>query len=133
MPVSLQNLILLDHKGVRFNPLDQCMLSFNARTKKGYNEVSFSTDAKLDNRAMLQGQMRMEKLGLVVWLDRDKVRELLASKTPEGMDVEHEGPLRSLHFALKEALRVSANKALLPGVDLNPLMDNLDQLFGEAP
>jgi len=133
MPVSIQNLILLDPESLQFNPLDQCMLSFNARTKKGYNEVSFGTEAQLDNPAMLQGQMRMEKLGLVVWLDRDKAKELLASETPEGMDAEHEAPLRSLHFALKEALRVNANDALLPGVDLNPLMDNLDQLFGEAP
>jgi hypothetical protein len=127
MGLSLQNLILMDH-GAIYQPLDSCMKEFNAR--KGYNEVTFTTEAKLDNAAVFHGQMKMEKLGLIIWLERSKVSAFMAQVPPANVPDEQVGPLRSLHQALAEVLKTGGDKALLWGIDLNPLKDNLDEMFG---
>lgn len=130
MGVSIQNMILSDHD-VGIQALDQCMLKFQSRSKGANADVTFVTEEKLDDLGMLTGQMKMQKMAFIVWLDRAKAQTLLDSETPKGMDKEHEAPLRSLKLALQHVIAVGADKALLHGVDLNVPLDNLLELFGE--
>lgn len=129
MGISLQNLVLMDHDGTVLQPLDQCISAY--KTRRGYNEMTFTTEMTIDNASVLRGGMKPEKLGLVVWMDRDKATTLLKQKTPAGMNPDHEGPLRSLHMALTEVLRVGGDAALEWGVDLLVPKESLDALFGE--
>lgn len=130
MSVSIQNMILADHD-VGIQALDQCMLKFQSRSKGANADVTFVTEEKLDDLGVLTGQMKMQKMAFIVWMDRAKAQELLDSETPKGMDKEHEAPLRSLKLALQHVIAVGADKALLHGVDLNVPLDNLLELFGE--
>lgn len=129
MSKSLQNLILLDHDS-RFQTLDGSLAKFDAL--KGRNRVAFETEEGLDNSSVFTGNPRMQKMGLIVWVDREKARAMMNLPAPAGVANEHEGPLRSLQMALREVIKSGADKALLHGVDVNPLMDNLDQMFGEV-
>lgn len=130
MGISLQNLVLMDHEGTVLQPLDQCISGYKSR--KGYNEMTFTTEMNIDSASVLRGGMRPEKMGLVVWMDRAKAEGLLKQKTPAGMKEEHAGPLRSLMFALQEVQACGADEALLWGVDTNIVLDNLLQLFGDS-
>jgi len=55
---------------VQFQNLDQCMKSIDYSQKKG-TTITFGTEMTSD----LKGTT---KLGLVVWLDRDAVKEIIA-------------------------------------------------------
>lgn len=129
MGVSIQNMVLMDHQGTLVQPLDHCISGFQSR--KGYNELTFTSEMNIDSAAMLCGQLRPEKMAFVVWMDRQKAQDLLEQKTPAGMNPDHEGPLRSLHMALAEVLRVGGDAALDWGVDLLVPKESLDALFGE--
>lgn len=132
MAVSIQNLVLSNHS-MELQPLDACMSDFQKLSSRqgGGNRVSFVTEVDLDHGSVLTGNPRMQKLGFIVWMERDQAQKLLDSKTPDGMDKEHEAPLRSLMLALQEVIATGADKALLHGVDLNVPLDNLLELFGE--
>ena len=132
MAVSIQNLVLSNHS-MELQPLDACMSDFQKLSSRqgGGNRVSFVTEVDLDHGSVLTGNPRMQKLGFIVWMERDQAQKLLDSKTPDGMDKEHEVPLRSLMLALQEVIATGADKALLHGVDLNVPLDNLLELFGE--
>lgn len=132
MAVSIQNLVLSNHS-MELQPLDACMSDFQKLSSRqgGGNRVSFVTEVDLDHGSVLTGNPRMQKLGFIVWMERDQAQKLLDSKTPDGMDKEHEAPLRSLMLALQEVIASGADKALLHGVDLNVPLDNLLELFGE--
>lgn len=133
MSKSLQNLILLDPENVVFQTIDASLLGYDA--KKSGNRVTFQTTEKLDNSSVFSGQPKMEKMGLVVWLDRAKVKDFMSKATPAGMDQNHEGPLRSLLMALQEvqATAAGADSGMLPsGKYINPLLDELLKLFGDA-
>ena len=63
---------------VQFQNLDQCAKSMNMNG--GTTTVTFGTE----QRVRFEG---MEKLGLVVWLDRERVAEIIAaSKATGGQD-----------------------------------------------
>lgn len=128
MGISLQNLILLDHEGTVLQPLDLCISGYKSR--KGYNEMTFTTEMNIDSASVLRGGMRPKKMGLVVWMDRQKAQDLLDQKTPAGMNPEHESPLRSLMLALQHVVATGADKSLLWGIDVNPVLDNLLEMFG---
>lgn len=132
MAVSIQNLVLSNHS-MELQPLDACMSDFQKLSSRqgGGNRVSFVTEVDLDHGSVLTGNPRMQKLGFIVWMERDQAQKLLDSKTPDGIDKEHEAPLRSLMLALQEVIATGADKALLHGVDLNVPLDNLLELFGE--
>lgn len=133
MSKSLQNLVLLDPENTMFQTIDASLLGYDS--KKSGNKVTFQTAEKIDNSSVLSGQMRMEKMGLVVWLDRAKVKDFMRKATPAGMDQNHEGPLRSLLMALQEvqATAAGADSGMLPsGKYINPLLDELLKLFGDA-
>ena len=125
-------MILSDHH-IEIQALDQCMTDFQkvSARRGGGSSVTFHTPVDLDHGSVLTGSPRMQKMAFIVWLERDKAQKLLDSKTPEGMDKEHEAPLRSLKLALQHVIAVGADKALLHGVDLNVPLDNLLELFGE--
>jgi len=55
---------------VAFQNLDQCATDLNYTAKSG-TKITFGTEEPLD----LKGT---KKLGLVVWLDRDRVAEIVA-------------------------------------------------------
>ncbi len=55
---------------IKLQNLDQCSTTLNM--KGGSTYITFGTDVKLG----LDGP---EKLGLVVWFDRDRVQEIIAS------------------------------------------------------
>lgn len=133
MGVSIQNLVLAQAESLEIQALDACMSDFQQLSKRqgGGNRVSFVTEEPLDNGSVLTGNPRMTKMAFIVWLDRAKAQQLLDSKTPDGMDKEHEAPLRSLMLALQEVIASGADKTLLHGVDLNVPLDNLLELFGE--
>ena len=125
--------MLAQAETLELQALDACMSDFQQLSKRqgGGNRVSFVTEVDLDHGSVLTGNPRMQKLGFIVWMERDQAQKLLDSKTPDGMDKEHEAPLRSLMLALQEVIATGADKALLHGVDLNVPLDNLLELFGE--
>lgn len=133
MGVSIQNLVLAQAESLEIQALDACMSDFQQLSKRqgGGNRVSFVTEEPLDNGSVLTGNPRMTKMAFIVWLDRTKAQPLLDSKTPAGMNKDHEAPLRSLKLALQEVIASGAHEALLHGVDLNVPLDNLLELFGE--
>lgn len=55
---------------VEFQNLDQCALSLNMNQKN--TKITFGTNQRLD----LNGT---ERLGLVIWLDRKRVKEITAA------------------------------------------------------
>lgn len=128
MGVSIQNMVLMDHEGTLVQPLDQCISGYQSR--KGYNELTFTSEMNIDSAAMLCGLLRPEKMAFVVWMDRQKAQDMLEQKTPAGMKPEHEGPLRSLMLALQEVQACGATEALMWGIDLDIPLDNLLELFG---
>ena len=133
MAVSIQNLVLAQAETLEIQALDACMSDFQTLSKRqgGGNRVSFVTNEPLDNGSVLTGNPRMTNMAFIVWLDRAQAQPLLDSKTPAGMNKDHEAPLRSLKLALQEVIASGAHEALLHGVDLNVPLDNLLELFGE--
>lgn len=55
-------------ENIQFQPLDKCVIEMNV-TKKG-TTAKFGTEETFD----LKG---FKKMGLIVWMDRDKVAEIL--------------------------------------------------------
>lgn len=133
MAVSIQNLVLAQAETLELQALDACMSDFQTVSVKrgGGNKVSFFTNVALNNASVLTGNPRMEKMAFIVWLDRAQAAQLLDSKTPAGMNKDHEAPLRNLKLALQDVIATGADKELLHGVDLNVPLDNLLELFGE--
>ena len=73
MALSLSALIAsVGDENVQFANLDDCMIKANYSAKDGYTTVSFATDAVLNPDGF-------EKMALIVWLPRDKVKEVLAA------------------------------------------------------
>jgi hypothetical protein len=65
---------LIAHYGddiVQFQNLDQCTKSLNMN--KGHTTITFGTEQPIN----LDGTV---KLGLVVWLDREKVKQIVAEE-----------------------------------------------------
>lgn len=60
---------------VQFQNLDQCVQSLN-RSKKGLTKITFGTEQKIS----LNGT---EQLGVVVWMDRKTVAEIIAASKAE--------------------------------------------------
>ena len=56
---------------VQLQNLDVCAATLDYHHKRG-TTVTFGTDAKI-------GPNGMEKLGLIVWLDRERVKEIVAA------------------------------------------------------
>lgn len=57
---------------VQFQNLDNCCRTIDYHHKKG-TTIKFGTD-------VMPGSNGMEKLGLVVWLDRDRVARIIAEE-----------------------------------------------------
>jgi hypothetical protein len=75
MALSLTDLIVAVGDDVQFQNLDNCAKTLDYHHKKG-TTITFGTDMNI------AGERGTEKLGLVVWLDREKVAEILEkSKT----------------------------------------------------
>lgn len=55
-------------ENVKFQSLDSCFLE--AKSVKGHNKITFGTDASFNHKGMVQ-------LGIVVFMDRDKVDQIL--------------------------------------------------------
>lgn len=69
MTIGVAELVAkLGDDNIKFQPLDQCAINFR-QTKSG-NHVTFVTDQPFD----LEGSKEM---GIVLWLPRDKVKEIL--------------------------------------------------------
>ncbi len=62
---------------VEFQNLDQCATDLNYSEKKG-TKITFGTERKID----LNGT---DKLGLVLWLDRDAVKQAIAKEKRHGI------------------------------------------------
>jgi hypothetical protein len=127
---SLQNLVLMNH-GVTYQNLDSSLKKYDAR-KDGSSDVCFVTEVGLDQAAMLKGNARLEKLGLVVWFDRQEVQSLLHIPSPTGIPEDYEAPLRSLYLALKEVKKTGACNWLPKGLKLDQLREGLDAIFEVA-
>jgi len=62
---------------VQFQNLDQCIDTIDYHHKKG-TTIKFGTDVQISRKA---GD-GLEKLGLVVWFDRQAVADIIASSKP---------------------------------------------------
>ena len=71
MSLKLSELITRCGDDVQFQNLDQCAKSLDFHHKKG-TTITFGTTMSI------HGTKGTEKLGLVVWLDRDKVASIIA-------------------------------------------------------
>ncbi|HEX5328851.1 hypothetical protein [Sulfuricurvum sp.] len=73
--MKLSNLIAqYGDENVKFQSIDSCFIE--AKSAKGHNKVTFGTDASFNHKGMVQ-------LGIVVWMDRDKVDEILKKEKIE--------------------------------------------------
>jgi len=61
-------------ENVKFQTLDSCFIE--AKIAKGHNKVTFGTDASFNHKGMVQ-------LGIVVWMDRDKIDAILNHRHPD--------------------------------------------------
>jgi len=68
-------LIACDEDKLEFQPLDKCAKSLDYHHKKG-TTITFGTEAKPGSDGHLT-----EKMGIVLWLDRDAVKAALAKAT----------------------------------------------------
>lgn len=57
---------------VQFQNLDQCADKLNMN--KGVTKITFGTEQPLD----MKSGLGMQKMGLVVWLDRERVKQIVA-------------------------------------------------------
>lgn len=57
-------------ENIKFQSLDSSFIE--AKMSKGHNKITFGTNASFNHKGMIE-------LGIVVWMDRDKVDEILAS------------------------------------------------------
>jgi len=75
MAISLSQLIVAcgDEK-VQFQNLDQCAKSLDYHHKRG-TSITFGTEMNI------HADQGTEKLGLIVWLDRDAVKAAIARAT----------------------------------------------------
>lgn len=64
-------IIACDEEKLEFQPLDQCAKSLDYHHKKG-TSITFGTEMKPGR----DGQLT-EKLGIVIWLDREAVKAAL--------------------------------------------------------
>lgn len=71
--MKLADLIAAFGEDVQYQNLDECTDSLNMR--KGITKITFGTQQPMS----LEG---MEKLGIVVWLDRKRVAEIAAKFQP---------------------------------------------------
>lgn len=75
MSLNLADLITRCGDDVQFQNLDQCAKTIDYHHKKG-TTITFGTTAEI-------GQRGTERLGLIVWLDRDKVAEIVTASKEE--------------------------------------------------
>lgn len=74
-PVSMTDLInALGNENIRFQNLDHSLISADWSAKKG-SRVTFGTDVNVKPTPGFEG---LEKLGLILWLDRDLVEQTMA-------------------------------------------------------
>jgi len=71
---------------VQFQNLDHCMKTIDYSAKKG-TTITFGTDVQISRKA---GD-GLEKLGLVVWFDRQAVADIIASSKPPVSPPKAEG------------------------------------------
>lgn len=122
IPVSLSNLTLAIGDELMFQPLDQCLSDM--RSSKGQSRFSFFSDQTFD----LQGPTRM---GIVLWIDRDKAKAALAPKAPD-LPPDCHTALRSVYLALESAKAGGHLNNLKPDSQdqASGLLDDLRILFG---
>src|SRR3990167_8638742 len=67
---------------VQFQNLDQCAIDLNYSAKKG-TKITFGTEQPVTFKGT-------EKLGLIVWFDRDRIAEIVSQSKEEAMrDLKH--------------------------------------------
>ena len=74
--MTLAELLTKYGDDIQFQHLDQCAASLNYHHKKG-TTITFGTTMHIG------GKNGTEKLGLVVWMDRDRVAEIMAEEKTE--------------------------------------------------
>lgn len=134
MAFSLTNLFnKIGSNKLEFHTLDQVFIEFQQR--KGYNEVSFSTQEKLNPQAVLLGSgPPMEKACFIVWFDRAHLEALRKAKTPENLELykDSEAQLRDLYLALKAVAGTPGAKVFEQDECLvQGLLDHLQPVFGK--
>lgn len=133
MAFSITNLFnKIGDDTLTFHTLDQVFVEFKQR--KGYNEVSFSTQEKLNPQAVLLGNgPPMEKACFIVWFDRAHLDALRGAKIPDNLQLykESEADLRNLFLALKAVAGSPGAKVFEQDECLvQGLLDHLNPIFG---
>ncbi|QYW06517.1 hypothetical protein uan_105 [Pseudomonas phage UAntarctica] len=133
MAMSLTNLFnVIGDDGVTFHTLDQVFLEFKKR--KGYNEVTFTTQEELNPQTVLLGNgPPMEKACFIVWFDRGHLQRLQEAKTPANLQLykEQEIALRNLYLALKAVAGTPGQKVFEQDECLvDGLLGHLQPIFG---
>lgn len=133
MPSIANYLMGQDQNDIRFQALEQAFKGFQAR--KDHSEITFTTDQKVNpGAAMGLGGHLFERIPLIVWLDREKCKEVDALPVPDGMSDDHYMDLRLAEQALQQARNGGAAAKLDPQ-NLQVLMDAhhvLQQLLGDS-
>ena len=127
---TVANYLMAEGLGkVQYQVLDQCFKGFQSR--KGYSEVTFTTNASINGLAAVQGGQVFDKCGILFWLDR-KVMEK-ANKLPDAAGVQHNhGADLLLVMQALEAARQSGALAELPAdafVAAETLVEQLQDMF----
>lgn len=133
MPSIANYLMGQDQNDIRFQSLTQSFKGYQAR--KGYCEITFTTDQAVNPGATMGlGGELFERLPLIIWLDREKCKEVEALPVPDGMSGEHYMDLRLAEQALQQ-VRNSGVSAKLEPQNVQVLMDAhhvLQQLLGDS-
>ena len=108
MPSIANYLLGQDQQDIRFQALEQAFKGFQAR--KNHSEITFTTDQKVNPGAALgRGGHLFERLPIILWLDRDKCKEVDALPKPADMNNDHYMDLR---LALQSLVQVRDGGAL---------------------
>lgn len=113
----------------QYQIVDQCFKSFNKR--RGYNELAITTEIGLDSRKVLSGNPAMDKCGVLVWFDRQTMKETGSLPDPTGMAHPAAMDLRLVAQALYLAKKSGALQHLSEHlkVDAEALLEALGPLF----
>lgn len=128
---SLTNLLALcGGDNVIFQPLDAAIMDYKAASSRNPARLTFGTDVHVGVSLGNGGaQIRTEKLGLLIWLDRDKVEKGLKVASPAGVDPEAYRPLLTLQLALLDAQKARLRDEDREGI--NALLEHLEARLGK--
>lgn len=129
MTLSIQNILAeIDPDQVLIQPLDACLEGAN-RLQRG-TKYTFVSDQPFTLNLSTMG-IQTERQGLVLWLDRKEVKNILENDKgrPSCVPEKHENHLRLLRTSLQYLVEKGFGSISLSNDDLVDMLNKVDDLF----